>query len=780
MLRKIIPFAIALFLSSQVFAFHIIGGEMIYKRLTGNNFEVTLKLYRDCSNPEAAPFDDPLQIYVYNAVGVLVDSMVLYFPGSDPIDPEIVNPCMTVAPDLCVQEAIYVGTINLPPSIGGYDLVYQRCCRNSTIINIVDPIQAGTTYTEHIPDPGTVINSSPEFNNLPPIALCAGYPFAFSHAATDPDGDVLVYKFFTPYIGATYDFPDPSPASAPPFDNVVFVPPFSETYPIASSPAFTLGSSTGWLAGTPSDLGQFVVGIAVEEYRSGVKIGTHYRDFQFNVTDCTPDIVASAPPEINNCTDYTVVFENSSIGTDDFYWDFGVDGITTDVSTDETPVYTYPDTGTYTVTLIAFPGFDCSDTTYLTVHIYPQLIADIAFDNTCAQSPVSFLDMSTTDFGTLTSWQWNYGDGWGSSEQNPSYAYEEPGDYMLIFMVENSVGCVAEIYDTITIYPLPFAGIATDSACLHTVGTVLDATVVLAGNDIVDWQWEMEPDQFYTGESFDYLFDTAGAYIVHLTATTDKGCVDDITDTIIVNPQVVAGMLVDTIICEGDSVQVFASGGTVYSWEPTTDVSNPAAPDPWLSPETSTVYGVVVSDGCTSDTAFMQLEILPAPEVTAGPDTIVYHGHEVAMYATGASAYSWEPPDGLSDPFSPDPIALPDVTTLYLVTGTAENGCLGTDTALVYIIPNCFRFATVNAFSPNNDGINDRFRFVTDGDDGLVGMEIYNRWGQLIFTTSDITNGWDGTDGKGDPQEVGSYLYVIYTSCDGKEQRLSGSVTLLR
>lgn len=150
------------------------------------------------------------------------------------------------------------------------------------------------------------------------------------------------------------------------------------------------------------------------------------------------------------------------------------------------------------------------------------------------------------------------------------------------------------------------------------------------------------------------------------------------------------------------------------------------------------------------------------------------------MYANGASSFNWEPPDGLSDPLSPNPIALPDVTTLYLVTGTAENGCISTDTALVYIIPNCFNFATVNAFSPNDDGVNDRFRFITAGDDGLVSMEIYNRWGKMIFNTNDIDAGWDGTDGNGHPQELGSYIYVIYTSCDGKEQRLSGSVTLLR
>lgn len=168
---------------------------MIYDRLTGNTFKITLKLYRDCGNPDAAAFDDPLAIYIYNASAVLVDTLIIPFPGSEEIDPTLVTPCITVSPDLCIQEAIYEGIIELPPSAGGYDLVYQRCCRNTTILNINIPGETGATYTVHIPDPGTVNNSSPRFTLRPPVTICAAYPFTFDHAATDPDGDQLVYRF---------------------------------------------------------------------------------------------------------------------------------------------------------------------------------------------------------------------------------------------------------------------------------------------------------------------------------------------------------------------------------------------------------------------------------------------------------------------------------------------------------------------------------------------------------------------------------------------------------
>lgn len=753
---------------------------MIYDRMDGNNFKITLKLYRDCGNPDAADFDDPLFIYAYNASGILVDSIMIYFPGADEIDPSLVTPCISVSPDLCVQEGVYEGYIELPPSIGGYDLVYQRCCRNTTILNIYNPAESGATYTVHIPDPGAINNSSPRFNLLPPVTICAAFPFAFDHSATDPDGDELVYRFFTPLLGASFDAPLPVPALPPPYAEVSFSPPYSEAYQIASSPAFSLDPVTGWLAGTPTDLGQFVVGIAVEEYRAGVLIGVHYRDFQFNATDCVPNIVAAAPAEISECTGFTVLFDNYSLGTDEFIWDFGVDGITTDVSTDEIPTYTYPDTGTYQVQLIAFPGYDCSDTTYITVYVYPELIPEIIFDNACAGAPVNFIDATTTTYGTLETCEWNYGDGWGSTEQNPVYAYDEAGNYMLIFTVTNSFGCTAQIYDTISIYPNPYAFVATDTACLNTSTTIEDGSVVLAGNSIIDWQWTIDGVAAENAESIEWTFNTPGTYDVTLTVTTDKGCTSTISDSLIVPDQIVAGVLDDYLVCEGDTITLTATGGNQYTWFPVDGVSDPDAATTAIIPDVSQQYMVIVSDGCTFDTAYTNIEVLPAPEMTAGPDTTIYHGQTVTLYATGAESYVWTPEGGLSDPLISNPVATPDLTTAYLVTGTGANGCSATGTAFITVLPVCQVFSTVNAFSPNNDGINDLFRLHTSGDDALVSMEIFNRWGQRVFYTNSLEFGWDGTDGNGVAQEVGAYVYIIYTACDGIEQQLSGMVTLLR
>lgn len=779
--HRFLTTVVILLIGTRVFAYHIIGGEMYYDRLDGNNFLITLKLYRDCSNPEAAPFDNPLQIYVYNASHILVDSLVIPFPGSTNLDPDASNPCMSDVPSLCVQEAVYTGTINLPPAEGGYDLVYQRCCRNSTILNIVAPDQSGATYTEHIPDPGSLINSSPRFNNFPPILICSAFPFTFDHSATDPDGDELEYEFFAPYLGADYIDPDPSPDLPPPYAHVIYQAPYSASYPIQSSPAFAIDPVTGQLTGTPTELGQYVVGIAVNEYRDGVLIGTHYRDFQFNITDCSPTIVASLPDEFNNCSDYTVHFTNDSYGTSDFYWDFGVPGITTDVSTAETPTFTYPDTGTYTVTLIAFPGETCSDTAYATVHIYPQLIAAASFVNGCENTAISFTDNSTTDHGEIVHWHWDFGDGATSSLQNPTHTFNHSGTYPVSLEVTNDVGCTDDYASEVTIYPQPDVRFTVDSACLGITGTITNTSIIDPGFTIDSIGWDLEPGGLHpSGNAFTYYFDSTGIYTVTLYATSNLGCTDSFTDHIFIHDPLIAQAQGDTTICEGDTVQLFARNGTDYLWFPDTYISDASIFDPYAYPADSTVYGVIVSDACSADTAWVSVNVLPAPDLNAGPDTSVYRNETVQLYAEDAETYFWSPQQGLSDPEIPDPVATPWNSTAYIVTGIGADGCPSTDTVYVNVWLRCQRYVMPNAFSPNGDGNNDLFRPAGASDDQLLDLSIYNRWGERIFHTTDMQYGWDGKDLNGMPQEIGTYVYTMQTVCDGTRQSLHGIVTLLR
>lgn len=132
-------------------------------------------------------------------------------------------------------------------------------------------------------------NSNPEFNLLPPLFLCVNEPFTFDHSATDLDGDSLVYSFYTPYDGDNGAGPlDPTYTNnVANFTPVVFLPGFGTLNPLGG-PNLALDANTGLLAGTPTILGQFVLGIKVTEYRNGQYLSETLRDFQFNIVNCPP------------------------------------------------------------------------------------------------------------------------------------------------------------------------------------------------------------------------------------------------------------------------------------------------------------------------------------------------------------------------------------------------------------------------------------------------------------------------------------------------------------
>src|SRR5205823_7175277 len=128
-----------------------------------------------------------------------------------------------------------------PPTPGGYTIAYQRCCRNVTIVNLVDPSNTGITIFTTIPDTSlAVCNSCPYYNNYPPTVICVDYPLVFDHSATDPDGDSLVYSLCSPFLGADPYNPAPMLPSAPPYSNVNFLSPYTATDPMATLPPMSI------------------------------------------------------------------------------------------------------------------------------------------------------------------------------------------------------------------------------------------------------------------------------------------------------------------------------------------------------------------------------------------------------------------------------------------------------------------------------------------------------------------------------------------------------------
>src|SRR5690606_9016616 len=172
-------------------------------------YKVYMHIYRDC-NGNGSGFDNPAWIVSFDNKDIPVDTFFMYLDFTRNIPTYIDNPCLLTPPDVCVEAAYYSTIISVESGKGDLTISNQRCCRNNTVVNIVEPGATGSTYTTVIKDPLiSSCNSSPRFNDFPPLAICNNYPIAFDNSASDPDGDSLVYEFSIPLNGA--DEIDPKP-----------------------------------------------------------------------------------------------------------------------------------------------------------------------------------------------------------------------------------------------------------------------------------------------------------------------------------------------------------------------------------------------------------------------------------------------------------------------------------------------------------------------------------------------------------------------------------------
>ena len=354
-------------------ATHLIGGEVVYTCLGGNQYEIKVIIYRDCgpTNTNGTGFDGEGVITIYNANNNEVFVLQHGVAEEEFVVDEFTDECLTLPPDLCVEKGTFTVIANLPNNGQGYKVVYQRCCRNEQVVNIDEPQNFGSSLVALIPPiSGPACNNSPSFDSFPPLALCLGSDVSVSQSATDVDGDSLVYSLVSPFHGSSNI--DPTGTYPPPYDQLPWADGYSEEYPMDSNPVLSIGANSGLITGTPTQEGFYVIGIKVEEFRNGVYLGEILRDFRFLVVDC--EIATAAVPIADvYCDGLDVVFDNQSLNAFDYSWDFGDLTSETDNSTENSPIYVYPDSGTYTVTLIANPGSFCTDTSLVTFSLYPNV-----------------------------------------------------------------------------------------------------------------------------------------------------------------------------------------------------------------------------------------------------------------------------------------------------------------------------------------------------------------------------------------------------------------------
>ena len=270
----------------------------------------------------------------------------------------------------------------------------------------------------------------------------------------------------------------------------------------------------------------------------------------------------------------------------------------------------------------------------------------------------------------------------------------------------------------------------------------------------------------------------SGTYYVEIT--NEAGCKRNDSTKLIVNPKPVAAASPDVVaICENALVNLTASGGSSYLWQPSAHLSSATIADPVASPKDSTQYMVIVSNSFScSDSAYVQINVSKKPVANAGPDKNILVGQTTQLLASVSGTninYSWLPPLFINDVNALQPLVNPSADAAYTLQVTSGDGCgTATDSVKVHVYKGIY---VPNAFSPNNDGLNDVWNIPALNIYSNYQMLVFNRWGNVVYSSKDISHPWDGTY-KGKPQPAGIYPYII----DVKEigVKLTGWVMIVR
>ncbi len=365
-----------------------------------------------------------------------------------------------------------------------------------------------------------------------------------------------------------------------------------------------------------------------------------------------------------------------------------------------------------------------------------------------------------------------------SNIHNPTIAPDTSAMYYMYSYVSGCPPRVDSFY--IDVQPNPTVSVGNFRFVCQYDTIHLRADVYPLGYTHYSYHWT--PSTFLSDTTLQNIFFTAGTdskYIVEVK--TPAGCTGKDSVLVHVYPGDFLTQPTDVYLCPHDSAQIVipSSNGGYAKWQPSYYLSDSTSLSPWVHPINSqfyTIYGTS-SDGC-KDTTHVNVHVYAAALVNL-PDTVVLHSGESyhIIPQSNCSSFTWFPESAIDNIHIMDPTVHPTADTRYWVTGVTANGCAVTDSVNV-IYDGSTTIGVPNAFTPDGSG-NRTFKINILGEGSLNYFRVFDRWGNKLFETRDINEGWDGTfNGKSQPQDV--YIYAIQlVGSDGKIVNKTGNLTLL-
>ena len=464
--------------------------------------------------------------------------------------------------------------------------------------------------------------------------------------------------------------------------------------------------------------------------------------------------------------------------------------------------------GTYTIkyTFTSATG-GCVDTLSKSIKVYDTASANFTFSTqACERTAIAFNSTISTipaASGTITGWGWDFGDPASgttniSALQNPSHLFSSWGTYNVRLFVTTSNGCRSTV-KTIPVFinPIPRPNFTTPaSACLPSANVTFNNTSSIPDGtqSSFSYLWNFgDPSSGMlntsTGSSPSHIYNTVGPFNVNLQVTSGAGCIRDTTIVLnTINPEPTGAFNIDkNDICVGQSFLLSdnsnPANGTTVQWNWNMGDGNVRTTQSF-----NYIYGtagtfditlyITNSNGCRSTSATRRVTVNPYPTVNAGPDLFILEDGSDTLEPIITAinpTYLWTPNNYfLSSNNIKNPVVkgVNDIT--YTLTVTGQGNCVSSDQVFIKVLKGP---EIPNIFSPNGDGIHDTWviKYLDTYPGGTV--EVFNRYGQLIFRSVNYSVPWDGTiNGKQVP--MGTYYYIV----DPKNGRklMSGYVDIIR
>ncbi|MES2646549.1 MAG: PKD domain-containing protein [Bacteroidota bacterium] len=465
-----------------------------------------------------------------------------------------------------------------------------------------------------------------------------------------------------------------------------------------------------------------------------------------------------------------------------YHWNFGTNK-PADTASTKTPSFVYAIPGNYSISLQVRSPFGCLKEVKKSIEVFEGLGGIINGPLEICQGKTALFTGATQIAGN-PQWQWVYHDGTKVQQQNPpAKSYADSGTYAVKLLIDNN-GCIDTITHMLQVHAKPAISLSSKQVILCEGKP---QTITASGGNSYTWSPATGLNTT-TGASVIASPVTDTRYLVE--AKSDYGCTNtDFVDTKIVHPFT---MLVssDTFVCIGKTISLRAAGASNYQWiNNTSTLSSTQVANPVASPIQTTIYTVTGSDndGCFADTATITVSVKGSPAVNAGTDQVLITGVPYQLQPVASNDvinWHWSPADYLTCSNCATPTSTPLSPVTYTVTVGNAFGCTAQDTIAISLLCTGSKVYIPSGFTPNNDGLNDRFAIKGFGINKVRYLRIYDRWGVLMFERSnfmidDLSSAWDGNF-KGMPLPSGGYVYMTELQCDKEIFTQKGTITLIR